>query len=60
MEMDFLNLEETQSSKLPLITEMLNVEMKDFDGNGNGNGNGYSKTQDVESFIVGILNGFSY
>ncbi len=58
MEMDFLSLEKAETSKLPLINEMLNVEMKDFDGNGNGNG--CTKTQDVEAFIVGILNGFSY
>ena len=58
MEMDFLNLEKTETSKLPLLTEMYNVELKDFDGNGNGNG--CSKSQDVEVFIAGILHGFSY
>ncbi len=58
MEMNYLELEKSESSKLPLLTEMYNVELKDFDGNGNGNG--ASKTQDMEAFIVGILNGFSY
>ena len=58
MEMDFLELEKTETSKLPKLTEMYNVELKDFDGNGNGNG--AAKTQDVEAFIAGILHGFSY
>ena len=58
MEMNYLELEKTESSKLPLLTEMYNIELKDFDGNGNGNG--ASKAQDMEAFIVGILNGFSY